>query len=123
MTWSRRSLLKLTVGVAALPAVARMASAQSYPARPVRVIVGQAAGSGSDIVARLIGRFLIDRLGQQFVVENRPGAGGNIATEVVVRAPADGYTLLLANAQNAINATSGSTMRSRTVLLISRTRC
>jgi tripartite-type tricarboxylate transporter receptor subunit TctC len=101
----RRQILYLAAGAAALATVSRMARAQTYPARPVRVIVGQAAGSGSDIVARVIGQFLSERLGQQFVVENRPGAGGNIATEAVVRAPADGYTLLLANAQNSINAT------------------
>jgi tripartite-type tricarboxylate transporter receptor subunit TctC len=92
-------------GAAALPALSRIAWAQTYPARPVRVIVGQAAGSGSDTVARLIGQFLSDRLGQQFIVENRPGAGGNIAAEAVVRASADGYTLLVASAQNSINAT------------------
>jgi tripartite-type tricarboxylate transporter receptor subunit TctC len=101
----RRTFLHLAASAAALPAVSRVAWAQAYPSRPVRVIVGQAAGSGSDTVARLIGHFLSERLGQQFVVENRPGAGGNIATEAVVRAPADGYTLLLANAQNSINAT------------------
>jgi tripartite-type tricarboxylate transporter receptor subunit TctC len=79
------------------------ARAQSYPARPVRVIVGQAAGSSSDITARLIGQFVSERLGQQFVVEVRPGAAGNIATEAAVNAPADGYTMLLVNAQNTIN--------------------
>jgi tripartite-type tricarboxylate transporter receptor subunit TctC len=105
MNLSRRQFLHLTAGTAALPVVCRIARAQTYPARPVRVIVGQAAGSGSDTVARLIGQFLSERLGQQFVVENRPGAGGNIATEAVVRASADGHTLLLANAQNSINST------------------
>jgi tripartite-type tricarboxylate transporter receptor subunit TctC len=97
--------LHLAAGTAALPAVSRMAWAQAYPTRPVRVIVGQAAGSGSDTAARLIGQFLSERLGQQFVIENRPGAAGNLATEAVVRAPPDGYTLLLANGANTINAT------------------
>jgi tripartite-type tricarboxylate transporter receptor subunit TctC len=104
-TLSRRRFLELATGATVPPALPRLAWAQAYPARPVRVIVGQAAGSGSDTVARLIGQFLSERLSQQFVVENRPGAAGNIATEAVVRAPADGYTLLLANAQNSINAT------------------
>jgi tripartite-type tricarboxylate transporter receptor subunit TctC len=88
-----------------LPAVSRVARAQAYPTRPVRIIVGQAAGSGSDTAARLIGQWLSERLGQQFIIENRPGAAGNIATEAVVRAPPDGHTLLLVNAGNAINAT------------------
>jgi tripartite-type tricarboxylate transporter receptor subunit TctC len=105
MKLSRRRFLHLAAGAAALPTLPRIARAQAYPTRPVRVIVGQAAGSGSDTVARLIGQFLSGRFGQQFVVEDRPGAGGNIATEAVVRAPADGYTLLLASAQNSINAT------------------
>jgi tripartite-type tricarboxylate transporter receptor subunit TctC len=105
MNLSRRGLLHLAAGAATLPMSPRMALAQTYPSRPVRIIVGQAAGSGSDTVARLIGQFLSERLRQQFVVENRPGAGGNIATEAVVRAPADGYTLLLSNSQNTINAT------------------
>ena len=97
--------MHLAAGAAALPAVSRFAFAQAYPSRPVRVIVGQAAGSGSDTAARLIGQFLSERLGQPFVVENRPGAAGNLATEAVVRAPPDGYTLLLANVANAVNAT------------------
>jgi len=101
----RRQFLRLAVGAAALSAVSRIARAQAYPSRPVRIIVGQAAGSGSDTAARLLGQRLSERLGQPFVVENRPGAGGNIATEAVVRAPADGYTLLLVAAANAINAT------------------
>ena len=95
----------MAAGAAALPAASRIARAQAYPTRPVRIIVGQAAGSGSDIAARLLGQRLSERLGQPFVVENRPGAGGNIATEAVVRALPDGYTLLLAVAANAINAT------------------
>jgi tripartite-type tricarboxylate transporter receptor subunit TctC len=105
MKRSRRQFLHLAAGAAALPVVSRIAKAQTYPVRPVRIIVGVAAGGGADITARLFGQWLSERLGQQFIVENRPGAGTNIATEVVVRAPADGYTLLLAGAPNAINAT------------------
>jgi tripartite-type tricarboxylate transporter receptor subunit TctC len=101
----RRQFLHLAAGAAALPTISRIAGAQTYPTRPVRIIVGQAAGSGSDTVARLIGQFLSERLGQQFVIENRPGAAGNIATEAVVRSPPDGYTLLLLNSSNTINAT------------------
>ena len=101
----RRHILHLTAGAAALPAVSRVAWAQTYPTRPVRLIVGVAAGGGTDIVARLISQWLSERLGQQFIVENRPGAGSNIATEVVVRAPPDGYTLLTVGAPAAINAT------------------
>ena len=86
-----------------LPAVSRIARAQAYPSRPVKIIVGQAAGSASDIVARLIAQFLSEKLGQQFLVEVRPGAAGNIATEAVTHMPPDGYTLLLVNSQNAIN--------------------
>ena len=103
MKLSRRKFLHL--GAAALPAVSRVAWAQAYPSRPVRLIVGFAAGVGYDIVARLIGQWLSERLGQPFVIENRPGAGTNIATEAVVRAPPDGYTLLLIGSTNAINAT------------------
>ena len=87
------------------PAVSRFAWAQAYPTRPVRIIVGFAPGGATDIMARLIGQWLSERLGQPFVIENRPGAAGNIATEAVVRAPADGYTLLLAASPAAINAT------------------
>jgi tripartite-type tricarboxylate transporter receptor subunit TctC len=101
----RRQFLHLAAGAAALPAVSRIAQAQAYPSRPVRIIAGFAPGGGVDIVARLIGQWLSERLGQQFIIENRPGAGTNIATEAVVRAPADGYTLLLVNPANAINAT------------------
>jgi Tripartite tricarboxylate transporter family receptor len=97
----RRQFLHLATCAAALPAASRTARAQDYPTRPVRIIVGQAAGSGSDTVARLIGQFLSERLGQPFVVENRPGAGGNIATEAVVRSPPDGYTLLLLNSYSS----------------------
>ena len=101
----RRQFLHLTAGAAALPAVSRFACAQDYPTRPVRVIVGFPPGGGSDILARLMGQWLSERLNQAFVVENRPGAGTNIATEAVVRAPADGYTLLLVGGFNAVNAT------------------
>ncbi len=101
----RRQFLHLAAGAAALPALPRIAKAQAYPTRPVRIIVGFAPGGAVDIMARLIGQWLSKRLGQQFVIENRPGAGGNVATEAAVRAPADGYTLLLAHSINAINAT------------------
>src|SRR5262245_46093510 len=102
----RRHFLHLAAGAAALPAVPRLARAQAYPTRPVRIVVGfPAGGSASDIVARLIGQWLSERLGQQFVVENRPGAATNIATEAVVRASPDGYTLLIVGGWNAINAT------------------
>ncbi len=101
----RRQFLHLSAAAAALPAVSRIARAENYPTRPVHLIVGFAAGGPNDISARLMGQWLSERLGQQFVVENRPGAGGNVATELVVRAPADGYTLLLVPAPAAINAT------------------
>jgi tripartite-type tricarboxylate transporter receptor subunit TctC len=102
---ARRRFLHLAAGAAALPAASRIARAQTYPTRPVRIIVGFAAGGAFDIVARLMGQWLSDRLAQPFIVENRPGAGTNIATEAVVRAPADGYTLLLGGAVNTVNAT------------------
>jgi tripartite-type tricarboxylate transporter receptor subunit TctC len=101
----RRKFLHLAAGAAALPVVSRIAQAQAYPARPVRLIVGFAAGGTTDLTARLIGQWLSERLGQQFVIENRTGAATNVATEAVVRAPADGYTLLVVTASNAINAT------------------
>jgi tripartite-type tricarboxylate transporter receptor subunit TctC len=101
----RRTFLHLAIGCAALPALSRVAVAENYPTRPVRIIVAQAPGSGSDIAARLIGQWLSDRLGQQFVVENRPGAGGNIGTEEGVRSPPDGYTILLVVTANTVNAT------------------
>src|SRR5262245_31609191 len=101
MKLPRRQFLHLAAGAAALPAVARLAWAQTYPTRPVRIIVGYAAGGGTDISARVIGQWLSERLGQQFIIENRPGAATNIATEAVARAAADGYTLLLATAANA----------------------
>ena len=105
MKLPRRRFLHLATGAAALAAVSPIASAQTYPARPVRVVVGFAAGTTPDIYARLIGEWLSERLGQPFVIENRPGAGANIATEVVVTAPPDGYMLLLVAAPNLINAT------------------
>ena len=103
MNLARRRLLNLAVCCAALPAAARIAQADTYPSRPVHFIVPQAAASSSDITARLIGQWLSDHLGQQFIVDDRPGVGGNIGTEAVVRSPADGYTLLLVNSQNAIS--------------------
>jgi tripartite-type tricarboxylate transporter receptor subunit TctC len=105
MKFHRRQFLKLAAAVAAAPALPQSAWALEYPTRPVRIVVGFAAGGGVDITAHLIGQWLADRLGQSFVVENRPGDGGNIGTEVVVRAAPDGYTLLLATVPNAVNAT------------------
>src|SRR5207237_9317536 len=102
---ARRQCLHRAAGAAALPAVSRLAWAQAYPVRPVRMIVGFAAGGSTDISARLMAQWLTERLGQSFVVENRPGAGSNIGTEAVVNAPADGYTLLVGATANAINAT------------------
>jgi tripartite-type tricarboxylate transporter receptor subunit TctC len=102
---ARRQFLRLAACAVALPALPRIADAQSYPARPVRIVVGFTAGGSTDIGARLIGQWLQDRLGQPFVIENRPGAGTNIATESVVRAPPDGYTLLMVGPSSAVNAT------------------
>ncbi len=102
---SRRRFLQLATGAVAMPAVSRRAMALDYPTRSVRIVVGYAAGGVSDILARLIGQRLSERLGQPFVIENRPGAVSNIAAEVVVRAPPDGYTLFLAGISNAINVT------------------
>ncbi len=99
----RRQVLQLAAGAAALPALTRVTNAEDYPSRPVRMVVGFYAGSGPDILARLIGQWLSDRLGQQFIVDNRPGAGGNIGTEAVAHAAADGYTLVMITPANAIN--------------------
>jgi tripartite-type tricarboxylate transporter receptor subunit TctC len=104
MKLARRSFLRLAAGGAALPAVSLSASAQTYPSRPVRLIVGLSPGSGSDITARLIGQWLSQKLGQPFIIENRIGAGGNVGAEAVVQAPADGYTLLLVTAAYAFGA-------------------
>jgi len=101
----RRQFLHLTAGAAALPAVSRFAWAQAYPTRPVRIIVGFSAGGPTDIVARVMAQWLTERLGQQFVVENRTGAASNIGTEAALRAPPDGYTLLQVTSSNAVNAT------------------
>jgi tripartite-type tricarboxylate transporter receptor subunit TctC len=105
MKLPRRNFLHLAAGAAALPAVSSIARAQAYPSRPARIIVGFPAGGTQDIIARLIGQWLSERLGQQFVVENRAGAGGNVGAEAVARATADGYTLLLVGQPNAVNAT------------------
>jgi tripartite-type tricarboxylate transporter receptor subunit TctC len=105
MKLPRRSFLHLAAGAAVLPAVSRIARAQTYPSRPVRLVVGYAPGGVVDILARLTGHWLSEQLGQPFIIENRPGAGANIATEAVVHAPADGYTLLLFGPSSAINAT------------------
>jgi len=105
MKLARRKFLHLAAAAAALPAAARLARAQAYPTRPVRIVVGFAAGGSTDIGARVIGQWLHERLGQPFVIENRPGAGTNVATESVVRAPPDGYTLLMVGPSSAVNAT------------------
>src|SRR5262249_16879972 len=110
MKLPRRKFLHLAAGAAALPAAPRIARAEAYPTRPVRIMVGFAPGQAIDIVTRIIGQWLSEQLGQQFIIENRPGAGGNIATEAVVRAPLDGYTLLAIGSNNLINATLYQTL-------------
>jgi tripartite-type tricarboxylate transporter receptor subunit TctC len=105
MKLPRRRFLQLAAGTAVLPALSRVARAQTYPAKPVRFIIGYTSGGSADITARLMGQWLSDRLGQPFIVESRPGAGSNIATEAVIRSPPDGYTILLVAPANAINAT------------------
>ena len=111
MKLPRRQFLRLAAGAAVLPAVPRIAAAQAYPTRPVRIVVGFPAGGQIDIIARLMGQWLSDRLGQQFYIDNRPGAASNVAAEAVVRAPADGHTLFLANGTNAVNATLYDNLR------------
>jgi tripartite-type tricarboxylate transporter receptor subunit TctC len=105
MKLARRQFLQLATMAVGVPGLSHIANAQAYPTRQVRLVVGFAAGGAPDIAARLVGQWLSERLGQQFIIENRPGAGGNLATEVVVDAPADGHTLLLINLSNAVNAT------------------
>jgi tripartite-type tricarboxylate transporter receptor subunit TctC len=105
MIHSRRRFLHMAAGAVALPALPRIARAQAYPTRPVRIIVPFAAGGGTDVLARLMGQWLSERLGQPFIVENRPGGGSNIGTEAVVRASPDGYTLLMITPSNTTNAT------------------
>jgi tripartite-type tricarboxylate transporter receptor subunit TctC len=111
MSHARRRFLHLVSGAVVLPAVSRIARAETYPSRPVRFIVGFAPAGGNDIVARLIGQWLSERLGQTFIIENRSGAGTNIATEAVVNAPPDGYTLVLVGVPNASNATLYSNLK------------
>src|SRR4051812_41076887 len=105
MRFQRRQFLQLAAAAAALPATSRIARAQTYPSRPVRLVIGYTPGGSADLTARLMGQWLSERLGQPFVIENRPGGGTNIATEAVVRAAPDGYTLFLDAPANAINAT------------------
>ena len=105
MKLPRRDFLRLAASAAVLPALPRIASALDYPSRPVHIVVGLGPSSASDIVARLIGQRLSERFGQPFVIENRPGASGSLAAETVVRSSPDGYTLLLANSADAVNAT------------------
>src|ERR1700755_3506360 len=105
MKFPRRRFLQLAAGAAVLPAVSTIAAAQAYPSRPIRVIIGYTPGGSADLTARLMGQWLSERLRQPFVIENRPGGGTNIAPEAVLRAPPDGYTLLLAAPANAVNAT------------------
>jgi tripartite-type tricarboxylate transporter receptor subunit TctC len=105
MKLPRRNFLRLAASATALPALSRIARAQAYPTRPVRIVVGYPAGTGPDIIARLMAQWLAEKLGQQFIIDNRPGAGSNIGAEVVAKAPPDGYTLLFVTSANAVNAT------------------
>src|SRR5262245_18633053 len=105
MKLPRRNFLHLAAGAAALPAVSRFANAQSYPTRPVRLLVGWPPGGAADVVGRLTGQLLSERLGHQFVIEDRPGAGGNLAVEAALKAAPDGYTLLMIGSNNAWNVT------------------
>src|ERR1044072_4463994 len=104
MEFPRRKFLNLAAGAAALPSFSSFAQAESYPTKPVRLVVQVPAGSAPDIIARIVGEWMSEKMGQQFVIDNRPGASGNIATEAVIRSAPDGYTLLLAMSANAINA-------------------
>src|SRR6187397_30118 len=104
MTYPRRAFLRLATGAVAVPIFLHNAQAQSYPSKPVRIVVGFVPGSATDIITRLMGQWLTDRLGQPFIIENRGGAGGSLATEAVVRAPADGYTLLACGSWDATNS-------------------
>src|SRR5215472_4841103 len=99
----RRDILRLSAGLASLPVASRLAFADTYPSRPVRVLVATSAGGSTDIIGRLVAQYLTEKLGQPFFVENRPGGGNNIGTEMAAHAPADGYTLFMANTVNAIN--------------------
>jgi tripartite-type tricarboxylate transporter receptor subunit TctC len=119
MNIPRRRFLSLAGAGVIFPSIAKFARAESYPTRPIHFVVGFPAGGPNDILARLIGQWLSDRLGQPVIVENKPGASGNVATEAVVRAPADGYTLLMIGPANAINA---STMSSNSIFCVTSRR-
>src|SRR3954447_24095218 len=106
----RRQLLKLAAGAAALPVTQRLAHAQAWPSRPLRIVIGYPAGGSTDLIARIIGRWLSERLGQPVIIENKPGAGTNLATQTVVNSPPDGYTLLFTVASNAINVSLYDTL-------------
>jgi tripartite-type tricarboxylate transporter receptor subunit TctC len=116
----RRKFLHLAAGAAALPSMSRIASAQTYPTRPVRIVVGFAPSGAQDVLARLIGQWLSERLGQQFIVDNRPGGGGNIGAETVVNTPTDGYTLLLVGPPNMTGLLSSANPRYEPVWILHR---